>query len=290
MTKRGIISAIIAVIVGILCIAAMALTLTVKSRGADIAIPALRPMDERGGGAGAVFFPLTATTATTTYLPIVAQHYAPPVPLEIVTTSLAYATNESWSWEGCTAAHAGTEWVEWFCERQFTAMTIYGANHPDYPFWDFYRGYFWTTVPATDASIVSATLRVALCYVTTWPTQTGQVAWHFGTWSKATPLEEDGAEAWKMYEPEPFAVLSGDDLPRGYTRLVGGTCDRQDPAYVEVPLPLSRVRPGGRLRVMARDTRDALTCTADLGTWGTNVIKPETAQLRLYVETEGDER
>ena len=288
MSRRAIISVITAVVVGILSIAAMALTLTVKSKGAVLTAPALPSANGHRGEAGATAS-LTDTTAVSTYLPVVAQSHAPPVPLQVITTNLNYATNESWSWESCAAAHAGTEWVDWFCDKQFKAMMVYGANHPDYPFWDFYRGYFWAAVPETDAPIISATLRLGLCYVTDWPTQTGQVAWHFGTWPHASPRGEDGTAAWQMYEAEPFAVLSGDDLPRVYTRVFGGTCDRQDPAYVEVPLPLSRLQPGERLRVMARDTKDALTCTMDLGTWGTNVIKPETAQLRLYVETEGDE-
>ena len=289
MRKRTIVSVITAVVTGILCIVVMALTLTVKSRGAGLTAPALPCTKGRHGGAAAIS-PLTDTTAVSIYLPIVAHSHAPAVPREVLTTSLNYATNESWSWESCAAAHAGTEWVEWFCDKQFKAMTIYGANHPDYPFWDFCRGYFWAAVPETDTPVISATLRVALCYVTTWPTQTGQVAWHFGTWPEASPHGEDSTSAWQMWEAEPFAVLSGDDLPRAYTRLVGGTCDRQDPVYVEVPLPLSGVQPGSSLRVMARDTKDARICSMDLGTWGTNVIKPETAQLRLHVEAEGDER
>jgi hypothetical protein len=141
MRKRAIISVITAVVIGILCIVAMALTLTVKSRGADLTAPALPCTKGRHGGAAAIS-PLTDTTAVSIYLPIVAQSHAPPLPREVLTTSLNYATNESWSWESCAAAHAGTEWVEWFCDKQFKAMTIHGANHPDYPFWDFYRGYF----------------------------------------------------------------------------------------------------------------------------------------------------
>jgi len=110
------------------------------------------------------------------------------------------------------------------------------------------------------------------------------VAWQVGTWSQAGPRAEDGLEAWRMYTPEPFAVLDREALPRLYTRVVGGSCDRQAPIYVEVSVPLSRIQPGHTLRVLARDTGDAPLSTVEPGTWGTYLVKPEPAQLRLYEE------
>lgn len=220
------------------------------------------------------------------YLPVVARHYGVPAPIEPITASLSYATNESWAWASCAVAHDGTEWSEWLpgADRVFRATAYYRAHHlsPDYDYWNFYRGYLWTVVPDIDGAVIRATLHVALCYHTTWPTQTGRVAWHTGTWPEVSPLAEDGSEAWHMYEGEPFAVLEGGDLPRSYERGVGGTCDRQSPSYVDVTLPLSQVEPGQVLRVLARDTKDAPDCAMAPGSWGTHLIKPETAELRLH--------
>jgi len=226
------------------------------------------------------------------YLPLVARGHPLPAPRAPITTSLSYATNESWAWESCDVAHAGTEWGGWWSgsHKGFRATAEYNADYPGYEFWDFYRGYLWTTIPDVNEHVVRATLRLALCYHTDWPTQTGQVAWHVGTWPQASPLAEDGLEAWRMYVSEPFAVLDGETLPRSYTRVWGGSCDRQAPTYVEVPVPLSLIQQGKTLRILARDTRDAPLCTMDHGTWGTHLIQPETAELRLYVEEAGEER
>ncbi len=266
---------------------AVLLLVTVSARAAD-STPIL-------GGPGDPEPPPTLTTTGPSafiYLPLVARGHPIPASRAPITTSLSYATNESWAWESCDVAHAGTESGGWWggSDRGFRATAEYNADNPGYEFWNFYRGYLWTTIPDVNERIVRATLHVALCYHTTWPTQTGQVAWHVGTWPQASPRAEDGLEAWRMYAPEPFAVLDGETLPRSYTRVVGGSCDRQAPTYVEVPVPLSLIHPGHTLRVLARDTEDAPLCTMEPGTWGTYLIKPETAQLRLYVETEGDAR
>lgn len=218
----------------------------------------------------------------TFYLPLVAR-YSISATAKVVDVPLEYATAESWSWQSCQEAHSGDEggwWPE--SDRGFVARVSHGGDDP-WAWWDIYRGFAWTAVAEQVGEIVSASLRMPLCYATEWPTQSGEVALHWGTWPGPSPLEEDGLAAWRMHEPAPFAVLKSEELPRIYGRTSGGTCAYEAPIYVEISLPLERVQPGQAVQFVARDGRDVADCAMEPGSWGVVMVEPGDAHLRLRV-------
>jgi hypothetical protein len=224
----------------------------------------------------------TITLSSRIYLPLmVGGHLSASI--RIVDTPLHYAIAESWSWESCHQAHQGDEggwWPE--SDKGFLAQVGHGGEEP-WAWWDIYRGFAWSPVPEEEGQIVSASLRMPLCYATTWPTQSGEVAFHWGTWPGLSPLDQEGLLAWQMYELEPFAVLGSERLPRIYGRTGGGTCSYEAPIEVEIALPLDRVQPGMALRLLARDGRDTKGCAMEPGRWGVVMIEPAQVYLRLYV-------